>query len=463
MKFNKTKIRELHAHMASGSIHAKDLYDQSMQAIESHNKTINALIETYPFAESSINNHALSGIPVAIKDNILFKDRVASAGSKMLENYVASYDSKVAEILKKAGAMPIGRANMDEFAMGSSTETSYYGNTLNPLDESRVPGGSSGGSAAAVASGMAMYALGSDTGGSIRQPAAYCGLVGLKPSYGAISRNGLMAMASSLDVIGPITHTVEDAEIVFNTLSEHDPLDATSVSIKDREKYQKQNTNNKIIGVPRNFLRMEGIKSDVLENFNQSLNKMKSEGYTVVDIDLANIQHALAVYYIIQPAEASSNLARYDGIRYGLSESGSDLTDSYKKTKTSGFGDEVRRRIMLGTHVLSSGYHDEYYYKAQELRKKITQEVTDIFNTVDIIATPTTPGIAFKFGEKKDPLSMYLEDIFTVPYNLTGHPAISVPSGKSAENMPYGMHFTAPMFCEKKIFEVGKDFERAII
>lgn len=463
MKFNETKIRELHAQIASGEITPKDLYDHSMKTINSRNKTINALIEIYPFKETSSYAHVLSGIPVAIKDNILFKGKKASAGSKMLENYVASYDSKVAEILNAIGSMSIGRANMDEFAMGSSTETSHYGNTLNPLDESRVPGGSSGGSAAAVAAGMAMYALGSDTGGSIRQPAAYCGLVGLKPSYGSISRNGLMAMASSLDVIGPITHSVEDAEIVFDTLSEYDSLDATSVLPEDRKKYQEKNTNKKVIGVPRNFLSMDGISKDVLDNFNQSLDTMKSEGYRIIDIDLDNIQHALAVYYIIQPAEASSNLARYDGIRYGLSESGSDLLDSYKKTKTAGFGDEVRRRIMLGTHVLSSGYHDEYYYKAQELRKIITQEIMNVFNTVDIIATPTTPNVAFKFGEKKDPLSMYLEDIFTVPYNLTGNPAISIPSGINSENMPYGMHFTAPMFCEKKLFEVGKDFERAII
>jgi aspartyl-tRNA(Asn)/glutamyl-tRNA(Gln) amidotransferase subunit A len=347
--------------------------------------------------------------------------------------------------------------------MGSSTETSYYGKTLNPLDQSRVPGGSSGGSAAAVAAGMAMYALGSDTGGSVRQPAAYCGLVGLKPSYGAVSRRGLMSMASSLDCIGPITHCVEDAEIVFNAISEYDPLDATSIKPEDRKKYQEKNSNKKVIGVPRSFLNREGFNPQARENFEQSLSKMKSEGYTIIDIDLPTIEHALAVYYIIQPAEASSNLARYDGIRYGLSEQGEDLIESYKKTKTEGFGDEVRRRIMLGAHVLSSGHHDEYYYKAQALRKVITQEVHDAFTTVDIIATPTTSDVAFTFGEKKDPVAMYLEDIFTVPYNLTGNPAISIPSGINSEGMPYGMHFTAPLFCEKKLFEAGKDFERAII
>ena len=463
MKFNTTKIRELHANLVSGNITTKELHDQAHKAISEKNTTINALIETYSEMPGTVGKHVLSGIPVAMKDNILFKGKKVSAGSKMLENYVATYDSKIAEIFNTIGAHVVGRANMDEFAMGSSTETSYYGKTLNPLDESRVPGGSSGGSAAAVASGMAMYALGSDTGGSVRQPAAYCGLVGLKPSYGAVSRRGLMAMASSLDCIGPITRCVEDAEIVFNAISEYDSLDATSVKIKDREKYQEKNSNKKVIGVPRSFLNREGLGDQARENFEQSLSKMKSEGYTIVDIELPTIEHALAVYYIIQPAEASSNLARYDGIRYGLSVEGEDLADSYKKTKTEGFGDEVRRRIMLGAHVLSSGHHDEYYYKAQSLRKIITQEVHNAFDNVDIIATPTTSDVAFKFGEKKDPVAMYLEDIFTVPYNLTGNPAISIPSGLNSEGMPYGMHFTAPLFCEKKLFQAGKDFERAII
>jgi aspartyl-tRNA(Asn)/glutamyl-tRNA(Gln) amidotransferase subunit A len=463
MLFKDTKIREIHANLVSGKISPADLYNQAYEAITTHNGSINALIESYEYDAYDLQNHALSGIPVAIKDNILFKGKKASAGSKMLENYVASYDSKIAEIFTHLGAVVVGRANMDEFAMGSSTETSYYGPTRNPLDISRVPGGSSGGSAAAVASGMAMYALGSDTGGSIRQPAAYCGLVGLKPSYGAVSRRGLMAMASSLDVIGPITHSVEDAEIVFNAISEYDPLDSTCIKDEDRRPFQEKNINNKIIGVPRAFLDQKGIDPELLENFNLTLDKMKSEGYHIVDIDLPSIHHSLAVYYILQPAEASSNLARYDGVRYGLSEKAQDLIETYKKTKTEGFGDEVRRRIILGTHVLSSGYHDDYYDKAQNLRKLITQEVQNAFHTVDIIATPTSPNIAFKFGEKKDPVAMYLEDIFTVPYNLTGNPAISIPSGLGNAGMPYGMHFTAPMFCEKKLFEAGKDFERVII
>lgn len=443
----------------------KDLYDQALGQINLRDDSINAYIEVFDDQDtsSSVGENLLSNIPVAFKDNILIKGKKASAASQMLENYIASYDSFVTRQLVDAGAMIMGRTNMDDSAMGSSTETSYYGVTRNPLNEERVPGGSSGGPAAAVAAGMAMYSLGSDTGGSVRQPAAYCGLVGLKPSYGSVSRNGLIAMASSLDVIGPITHSVEDAEVVFDAISGYDELDNTSVPIEKRKIYQVKNTNNKVIGVPRTFLEMDGIGQDVLKNFNDSLEKMKEEGYRVIDIDLPTIKHSLAVYYILQPAEVSSNLARYDGIRYALSENGEDLIDGYVKTKSKGFGEEVQRRIMLGTHVLSSGYHDEYFYKALALRSKITKEVHAIFDTVDIIATPTTPGVAFKFNAKKDPVSMYLEDIFTVPYNLTGNPAISIPSGLDKDGMPFSMHFTAPMFCEKKIFEAGKDFERAII
>jgi aspartyl-tRNA(Asn)/glutamyl-tRNA(Gln) amidotransferase subunit A len=357
----------------------------------------------------------------------------------------------------------MGRLNMDDSAMGTSTESSYYGVTRNPLDESRVPGGSSGGPAAAVAAGMVPYSLGSDTGGSIRQPAACCGVVGLKPTYGSVSRRGLLAMSSSLDVIGPITNSVEDAETVFNVINEYDEMDNTSVPLSVREKYQEKNTNNKVIGIPRSFLDVDGLDKEVLNNFNITIEKMKEEGYTVVDVELSNLKHALAVYYILQPAEVSSNLARYDGIRYGLSEKGENLIDGYKKTKTLGFGKEVQRRIMLGTYVLSSGYHDEYYYKARQLRTKITQEIREVFEKIDILATPTAPGVAFKFGAKKDPISLYLEDVFTVPYNLTGNPAISIPSGNNSEGMPFGMHFTAPMFCEEKLFEVGKDFENSVL
>ena len=463
--FRKITIKELHQKLVSGELSSVDLKKQSIDIINEKNNDLNAVIETFDddIVELGKDSPLLAGIPVMIKDNILFKGKKATAASRILAGYTATYDSKIAEIFKHEGATIIGRANMDDSAMGSSTETSCYGPTKNPLDTNRVPGGSSGGSAAAVAAGMAVYALGSDTGGSIRQPAAYCGLVGLKPTYGAVSRRGLIAMASSLDVIGPLTNNVEDAEVVFNSIAQYDEMDATSVPLDIRKPYQEKNINNKIIGVPRSFLEMDGIDSEILENFNQSLEKMKEQGYTIIDIDLPLIKHSLAVYYIIQPAEASSNVARFDGIRYGLSVEGENIIDGYVKTKTQGYGEEVKRRIMLGTHVLSSGYHDAYYYKALALRDAISKEVRGIFDTVDIIATPTTPSVAFRFGEKSDPISMYLGDIFTVPYNLTGNPAISVPSGKNDEGMPIGIHFVAPHFCEKKLFEVGKDFERGIL
>lgn len=461
--FKTTTIKELRKKIIAGDITVADIKKTCEKNISEKNDDINALIEVYndDFAPVVTEDtpSLLAGIPCAIKDNILFKGKIATAGSHILDGYTATYDSKVAEVLQRDGALFMGRTNMDELAMGSSTETSYYGITKNPLDISRVPGGSSGGSAAAVAAGMAMFALGSDTGGSIRQPAAYCGLVGMKPTYGAVSRRGLIAMASSLDVIGPLTNNVEDAETVFNAISEYDDMDATCVPMGRRAAYQEKNTNNKVIGVPRAFLNMDGLNPTVLENFEASLEKMKEQGYTVVDIDLPLIEHSLAVYYILQPAEASSNVARLDGIRYGLSETGKDLIDGYVQTKTKGFGKEVKRRIMLGTHVLSSGYHDAYYYKALALRQAITDQVNAIFDSIDAIATPTTLGGAFQFGAKKDPISMYLEDIFTVPYNLTGHPAISVPSGLDENNMPLGMHFTTPLFCEKKLFEVAQDFE----
>jgi len=460
-------IKELREKLDTGEIAVTDLNNVSRDAVAEQNENINAFIEVYDDVEidplqASIdekNAHMLTGIPFAMKDNILIKGRISSAGSKMLENHIATYDAKVTELLISAGALAIGRSNMDEFAMGSSTETSYYGITRNPLDPTRVPGGSSGGSAAAVAAGMVTYALGSDTGGSIRQPASYCGLVGMKPTYGSVSRSGLIALSSSLDVIGPITKTVADAKIVYDTISGYDEMDSTCVPLERRRDFQSKNSNGKVIGVPRSFFEIDGLDPETSENFNTELEKMKNLGYSIIDIDIPLIENSLAVYYIIQPAEASSNLARFDGIRYGYSAKSENLLDGYLNTKSEGFGKEVKRRIMLGTHVLSSGYHDEYYYKAVELREAITQEINKVLETVDVIATPTTPSVAFPFGGKKDPVEMYLEDIFTVPYNLSGHPAISVPSGTNSENLPLGMHFTAPLFCEDKLFEVAQDFE----
>lgn len=399
----------------------------------------------------------LAGIPIAIKDNILIKGKVASSASKILENYVASYDATVIEKLKKADVVFIGRTNMDEFAMGGSTENSGFGPTKNPVDTACVPGGSSGGSAAAVAMDGALVALGSDTGGSIRQPAGFCGVVGLKPTYGSVSRHGLMAMASSLDVIGPIAKTVADAELVYNVIKGKDPMDSTSVEGESPKKEVK------VIGVPRSFLE-KGVDADVLANFNESIEKLKAEGYEIKDIELPLLPYALAVYYILMPAEVSSNLARFDGVRYGSLKEGNNLLEDYMLTRGEFLGKEARRRIILGTYVLSTGYYDAFYNKAWQVRKLITEDFNKAFADVDVIATPVSPTPAFKLNERsQDPLQMYLADIFTVGPNLAGIPAISVPSGfakREEKELPLGIHFMAPAFGEQLLFEIGKKFEK---
>ena len=397
---------------------------------------------------------ALTGIPVAIKDNILIHGRTASAASKILENYTASYDATVTAKLKEQGVIFLGRTNMDEFAMGGSTENSAFGPTKNPRDTSRVPGGSSGGSAAAVAGNMALGALGSDTGGSIRQPASYCGIVGLKPTYGAVSRFGLIAMGSSLDQIGPLAKTVADTKTIFDAISGHDTKDSTSLPA---EKVSDKKA--KIIGVPRAFLK-EGTRADVLATFEKTLESLRAQGYEVRDVELPNIPYSLAVYYIIMPAESSTNLARFDGIRYGLSVPADTIGEVYAKTRGEGFGEEVRRRILVGTFVLSSGYVDAYYRKARTVREMIRADFENAFKDVDAIVLPTTPAPAFKFGEKANPLAMYAEDIFSVPANLAGVPAISVPSGESSEGLPVGFQIMAPHGGEEILFQIGEDVER---
>jgi aspartyl-tRNA(Asn)/glutamyl-tRNA(Gln) amidotransferase subunit A len=382
-----------------------------------------------------------------------------TAASKILENYVASYNSTVVSKLKDVGAIFIGRTNMDDAAMGGSTENSAYGVTKNPHDTTRVPGGSSGGSAAVIAGDMALVALGSDTGGSIRQPASYCGIVGLKPTYGSVSRYGLIAMASSLDVIGPMTKNISDSEIVYNIIKGKDVMDSTSREINVDDKIKKE---TKKIGVPRSFLN-KGIDPAVSKNFEESLEKLKNAGYEIVDIELPVLPYSLAVYYIIMPAEASSNLARIDGVRFSTREEGNNLLEVYKNTRGKLFGKEVRRRIMLGTYVLSSGYYESYYGKALALRAKIKEDFEKAFSQVDLIATPVAPTPAFKIGKNSsDPLQMYLEDIFTVGANLAGIPAISIPSGfkeEDGKNLPIGLQLMAPEFGEQLLFEVGKKFE----
>ncbi|HWB33703.1 MAG TPA: Asp-tRNA(Asn)/Glu-tRNA(Gln) amidotransferase subunit GatA, partial [Candidatus Paceibacterota bacterium] len=373
---------------------------------------------------------------------------------KILEGYVASYDATVIKKLKDMGAVFLGRTNMDEFAMGGSTENSGFGPTRNPSDAARVAGGSSGGSAAAVAAHMALGALGSDTGGSIREPASFTGVVGMKPTYGAVSRSGLMALGSSLDQIGPFAKTAADAELMYDAIRGRDALDSTSIELSI---YATQ-TRKKKIGVPRHLL-AQGVDADVLEKFEAGLQKLREQGYEVVDIELPSAALALAVYYIIMPAEASTNLARFDGIRYGLSRKGDSLWEDYATTRGEGFGPEVRRRIMLGTYVLSAGYYDAYYGKATAARAQLAREVAQALEGVDAIATPTAPSPAPKVGEKSDPLAMYLMDIFTVTANLTGNPAISLPMGtveRGGKILPVGLQLTVAHGDDAQLFALGK-------
>lgn len=400
----------------------------------------------------------LEGIPIALKDNIMVEGCKTTAGSKILKDYTAPYNATVVERLKSAGAIIIGKTNMDEFAMGSSTENSAFGTVKNPVDKDRVPGGSSGGSAAAVAANHTMVALGSDTGGSIRQPASFCGVVGFKPSYGMVSRYGLIAMASSLDQIGPFARTAGDAKIVFNTIKGKDDFDSTT--IKPEFKNGNFDSGGLKIGVPKEYFG-EGLDKEVKENIEKAINKFVNLGFEIQEISLPYTEYALAVYYIIVPAEISANLSRYDGIKYGFSAKQKLLLDNYLQTRARGFGDEVRRRVMLGTYVLSAGYRDAYYNKAQRVRSMIVSDFKRVFSSdgrVDFIIAPTTPTPAFKIGEKKDPLSMYLSDIYTVPASLAGLPAISLPCGK-AGNLPVGLQIIGPQFRDDLVLDVAKAFE----
>ena len=465
-------IKKAHEDIKSGKYSSVDLTTAYLEEIKKTNPEVNAYLEVFSDALEQAKKAderfkdgtatILTGIPFAIKDNILIKGKIASSASKILENYHATYDATVIEKLKKEGVVFIGRTNMDEFAMGGSTENSAFGVTKNPYDTSRVAGGSSGGSAAALAMNGALASLGSDTGGSIRQPASFCGLVGLKPTYGAISRSGVMAMGSSLDQIGPFAKTVADAEIIFNSIKGKDGLDSTTISDSSDSSSKNEIKNKLTIGIPRHFLTGDGINKDVLKNFEESIEKFKKLGYEIKEIELPNISYSLPVYYVIMPAEVSSNMARFDGVRFGLHKDGKDGIDDYFETKGAGFGKEVRRRILLGTYILSSGYYDAYYNRANALRRVITNDFINAYQKVDIILTPTTPAPAFKIGEKiSDPVAMYLEDIFTVTANLTGMPAISIPSGFSevdGKKLPLGLQMTTTYKAENVLFKAGKDF-----
>jgi len=465
-KPNEMTIVEAARALRARELTVRELWNACAETAHAKNPELNAYLEIFDADESAIDTaqkrinagdeSLLCGIPLAIKDNILIEGKIASAASKMLENYKATYDATVIKKLKDAGALFLGRTNMDEFAMGSSTEHSAFGPTKNPHDTSRVPGGSSGGSAVAVVANLCIAALGSDTGGSVRQPAAHTGIVGLKPTYGAVSRSGLIAMGSSLDQIGPLAKSVEDTRILYETIRGIDPLDSTTIP---ENLYGVLAPPKRLrVGVPRHLF-TEGVDKDVLATFNTTLEKLAGAGHTLVDVELPMSSHALAAYYVIMPAEVSTNLARLDGIRYGLGVRGDTLLEDYIQSRTEGFGEETRRRILLGTFVLSSGYIDAYYKKADAARAVLRQEYTDAFKKADVIAFPTTPSPAFKFGEKSDPLTMYLEDIFTVTANLTGMPAISIPMGfveREGKKLPVGIHFTAPHQSENSLFAVGE-------
>lgn len=461
-------IKDLHKKIKNKEITIRQIVDECLKNIETHDKDIHAFLEIYNDIDEQISfaqkmfdegkETLLTGIPLALKDNILRKGFTTSASSKILETYKASYDSTVVKILKEQGAIFIGRTNMDEFAMGSSTENSAFGVTLNPHDKTRVPGGSSGGPAAAVAYGGVIYALGTDTGGSIRQPASFCGVCGIYPTYGSVSRYGAIAMGSSLDQISPITKTAEDLQIVFDALAICDKNDATTLP-EDIRKHEKMEV--KKIGIPRNFL--EGVDVEVLENFNQTIEKLKNAGNEIIDVDLKYTPYSLPVYYILMPAEVSTNLSRHDGIRYGKRINAGNIIDTYFNTKGELFGFESKRRSVLGAYVLSHGYKDAYYDKSILVREKIKNEFKEVFEKVDVIMTPTSPTVAFKQGEKSDnPLAMYLADVFTVTANIAQIPAVSIPSGKNKEGLSFGVQFIAPELCENLLFDIGSKTENLI-
>ncbi len=457
-------IKKAHKELKAGKFTCRQLAEAYLQVIKEKNEELNVYLEVFKDVLSQADNAQkkfldgsatiLTGIPFAIKDNILIKGKKVSSASKMLENYVASYNATVIEKLKKQGAVFLGRTNMDEFALGSSTENSAYGVTKNPYDNSRVSGGTSGGSAVAVSAHMALAALGTDTGGSVRQPSAFCGVFGLKPTYGAISRSGLISAVSSFDQIGPITKTAEDAEIIFNAIKGKDVLDSTSIDLTSSPYSPSLK-----IGVPWSLINQDGIDLQVRENFKKSVKNLETLGYKILDINLPN---CLPLYYIINFAEVSTNLARFDGVKYGLRVDGKNLLEDYLLTRGTGFGKEARRRILLGTYVLSAGYYDAYYGKAQAARTSLVKEFSKIFSLVDLVLTPTTPAPPWIVGEKNDPLSMYLEDIFTVTANIVGIPAISIPSGFTevkGKKLPLGIQFMASHGREDLLFEIGKKFE----
>ncbi len=441
-----------------GEVHAFNLVtgDQALAAAERVDVAVAAGESVGP----------LAGVPVALKDNMCTRGVATTCGSRILEGWQPPYDATVVARLADAGAIVMGKTNMDEFAMGSSTENSAFGATRNPLDLTKVPGGSSGGSAAAVAAGFAPLSIGSDTGGSIRQPAAVCGVVGMKPTYGGVSRYGLVAFASSLDQIGPFSHTVADSALLYEVIAGHDPRDSTS--IPEPALPVRQHLDDGVaglrIGVISELMGMEGIASDVLAQTNAAVAALEAAGATVGEASVPAAVYGLDAYYLIAPAEASSNLSRYDGVRYGLREDGPTTAAMHAATRTAGFGAEVKRRIMLGTYALSSGYYDAYYGKAQQVRTLIIRDFDAAYEHFDVLISPTSPTTAFELGAKTaDPLTMYLNDVCTIPSNLAGHPAMSVPFGVGDDGMPIGVQVLAPMQAEVNMFRAAAVLEAAVV
>ncbi len=424
----------------------------------------NAIKKAKIFDQKPDFKKKLPGIPIAVKDLFCTKNIKTTAGSKILENFIPTYESTVTQNILDEGGIIIGKLNCDEFAMGSSNETSYFGNVQNPVSENLVPGGSSGGSSSALAAKLTPATIGTDTGGSIRQPASFTGTVGLKPTYGSCSRYGIVAFASSLDQAGPMTHDVKDCSLMFQIMSSYDTKDSTSVEFK-RENYLNnlnENIKGKKIGIPKEY-RVDGMPKEIDELWEKGIKIIKENGGQIVEISLPNTNYALPTYYIVAPAEASSNLARYDGVKYGFRSKGENLIDMYEKTRSEGFGDEVKRRIMIGTYVLSSGYYDAYYLKAQKVRRLIKNDFDEAYKKVDAILTPSTPSSAFKIGEKlNDPVSMYLNDIFTVPINLAGLPAISIPAGHDKKGYPLGLQVIGKAFDEQSILNIAFALEKNI-
>ncbi len=475
--FNTLTITDAQACMSSGDYSSEELVGALAARIDERDGEIGAYLsvdDAYALSQARAADQAradgkqgpLLGVPIGIKDLLNVDGQPCTCASRILDGYRSPYDATAIARLREAGAVFLGRLNMDEFAMGSSTENSAYKVTRNPADVARVPGGSSGGSAAAVAAGEAIATLGTDTGGSIRQPAAFCGCVGLKPTYGRVSRYGLTAFASSLDQIGPMTRTVRDAAALLGVIAGRDPMDSTTLDmpVPDYTAALDSSLDGMTLGLPREYF-VDGMDRDVRDRINEAVEICRGLGARVVDVSLPHTEYAIAVYYIIATAEASANLARFDGVRYGFRADGAtDPIDMYGKTRAQGFGPEVKRRIILGTYVLSSGYYDAYYLKAQKVRTLIRRDFETAFKECDAILAPTTPTPPFKIGENTgDPLKMYLSDIFTATANLAGIPALSVPCPPTADGLPVGLQILGPAFCEERILHIGHAYEQALV